>query len=195
MQIAAALQEAMQDGHLATGQRLPAVRALAMQLHCNPSTVVRAYELLAAQGLLESKPGSGFYVRGVSASVPGTAGHVAVRQGDINFASGTETAMFPVDAFQAALDEVLQRDRGAAFAYQDALGYAPLRESLCSLAERFHVHCTPAQVQVLSGAQQGIDVVAKALLQPGDHVVTEDPTYGGALRCSAPRARRSPACP
>jgi GntR family transcriptional regulator/MocR family aminotransferase len=67
------------------------------------------------------------------------------------------------------------------FGYQDALGYRPLREAIAAyLGMARGVRCTPDQVIITAGSQQGLNLLARTLLQPGDAIWMEDPGYGGA---------------
>jgi len=104
----------------------------------------------------------------------------------VNFAAGgiatPDPSIFPIESFKAALNEVLDRDKGFAFGYQESNGYEPLRETLCNfLFNHNKIKADANQIQIVSGAQQGIDIIGKALLNPGDFVITENPTYTGAV--------------
>jgi DNA-binding transcriptional MocR family regulator len=89
---------------------------------------------------------------------------------------------FPVEEFKEVLNEVLDRDRGYAFGYQESMGYAPLRKSISEfMASEYNITFSPEEIQVVSGAQQGIDIIAKAFLNYQDTVYVEGPTYTGAI--------------
>ena len=84
---------------------------------------------------------------------------------------------FPNAAFQHAIDHVLTRDARAAWRHGPTEGQPALREAI---AERFGV---PAEsVLVLSGAQQGLDLLARCLIDPGDAVIVDRPGYLGAIQ-------------
>ena len=84
---------------------------------------------------------------------------------------------FPTAAFRAAIDRVLTRDAGAAWRHGPTEGQPALREAI---AERFGV---PADtVLVISGAQQGLDLLARCLIDPGDAVIVDRPGYLGAIQ-------------
>jgi len=100
----------------------------------------------------------------------------------INFASASpDPGLFPVKEFQEAINKVLNRDGGNAFTYQESQGYLPLRRSIVTRLQQINIHTHPEEIYVISGAQQGIDIVSKALLSAGDYVFAENPTYSGAL--------------
>lgn len=96
----------------------------------------------------------------------------------ISFAGGLPAPdLFPIEALREATDRVLREEGRRALQYSTTQGDPRLR---AWIAER---HGTTAErIQIVSGSQQGLDVIAKALLDPGDTVVVGAPTYMGALR-------------
>jgi 2-aminoadipate transaminase len=101
----------------------------------------------------------------------------------INFASGLpDPAAFPVKVLQEAAEQILSEDWRAALQYGEAEGYRPLREWIAADLSARGVPTQPAQVLIVSGSQQGIDLVARALLSPGETVITEEPSYLAALQ-------------
>jgi 2-aminoadipate transaminase len=109
---------------------------------------------------------------------------VTERPGIISFAGGLPSPLtFPVDAFQAACDKVLREDGRAALQYAASEGYGPLREAVAALLPW---PVDPAQVLITTGSQQGLDLVAKVLIDQGSRVLVETPTYLGALQAFAP---------
>lgn len=104
----------------------------------------------------------------------------------INFASGLpDPTGFPVKEIREAVGEILQKDWKAGLQYGEAEGYRPLREWVAKDLTARGVPTDVAQVLIVSGSQQGIDLVARAFLQPGDAVLTEDPSYLAALQVFA----------
>lgn len=109
---------------------------------------------------------------------------VTERPGIISFAGGLPSpATFPVTEFAAACAQVLKEDGPSALQYAASEGFAPLREKVASLLPWA---VDPAQVLITTGSQQGLDLVAKVLLDPGSRVLVETPTYLGALQAFAP---------
>ena len=100
-----------------------------------------------------------------------------------SFAGGLPAPeLFPVAAIAEACAEVLHADGPAALQYGTTEGYAPLRAWVCEqLARQSGIATTPDRVLIVSGSQQGLDLVAKVLLDPGDLVVIENPAYMGAI--------------
>ncbi len=214
MQIAAHIEQLVQKGKIKPGDRLPPIRSLAQLLGVNAITVVKAYERLERGSLVTKIRGSGVYVSPVISSQDVLeetynqttygnrdelfqdeeiqlmhGGHIMLPPDAVNLATSTPSSdLFPVSTFRGAVNEVLDRDGGDALGYDESSGYYPLRETVSSLLERqYGIHTSPRHLQMISGAQQGIDIAAKALLRPGDYAVVEDPTYPGALAVCASR--------
>ena len=109
---------------------------------------------------------------------------VIQRPGMISFAGGLpDPDTFPVEGF-ASCAEVLARDGRTVLQYGASEGYPPLREVLLEMmAERLGYAPQPEELLITSGSQQAVNLVARALLDPGDLVVVEAPTYPGTLHC------------
>lgn len=111
---------------------------------------------------------------------------VMSRRQVINFASGLpDPAGFPVKALQEAAEQIFTEDWRAGLQYGEAEGYPPLREWVAADLTSRGVPTETAQVLMVSGSQQGIDLVARAFIQPGDVVLTEEPSYLAALQVFA----------
>ena len=109
---------------------------------------------------------------------------VTERPGIISFAGGLPAAAtFPVEAFAQACAKVLRDDGRAALQYAASEGYGPLREAVAAMLPW---PVDPARVLITTGSQQGLDLVAKVLLDAGSRVLVETPTYLGALQAFAP---------
>ncbi|MDQ6780932.1 MAG: PLP-dependent aminotransferase family protein [Candidatus Eremiobacteraeota bacterium] len=102
----------------------------------------------------------------------------------ISFAGGLPAPeLFPVHEFAQACQDVLAEDGPAALQYSVTEGFLPLRHWIADyLARVNNIHCTPDQVLIISGSQQGLDLIGKALLDPGDPVIIENPAYLGAIQ-------------
>lgn len=194
IQLASQLSTLIQNHELEAGDALPSIRKLATYLNVNNVTVVSAYKHLETIGLVRAKKGSGYYVKEKNNPIPSSHvfmhpvnnmnnQHLHLSNNQINFASATpEASIFPITAFKHYLNIVLDRDQGYAFGYHESNGYEPLRESLSDYLLRNQNLTVSAQdIQIVSGAQQGIDIIGKALLKSGDCVLVENPTYTGAI--------------
>lgn len=185
------------EGKLNKDEKLPPIRKLAQLLDINNVTVVKSYHILEEEGLVYKKIGSGTYISSdfityisrneqekerVSSLSLIEQGQIQVKGNMINFASATPMAeLFPVDDFKQVLNEVLDRDKGRAFDYQESQGYLPLRKTLVEYIKGYNIITDIDNLQIISGAQQGIDIIAKALLNYGDTVIVESPSYTGAI--------------
>lgn len=105
-------------------------------------------------------------------------------QGDIiSFAGGLPApGMFPVEKVAEAAARVLAGRGRQALQYSTTEGYGPLREMLARHTARYSLHITPNNVLITSGSQQALDLLGKIFINPGDRVLTESPTYLGALQ-------------
>jgi GntR family transcriptional regulator/MocR family aminotransferase len=101
----------------------------------------------------------------------------------ISFAGGMpDSSLFPIDAFRQVMHEVLRLEGPALLQYNPASGYPPLRRYLADYLVRKGLAVTEADILIVNGSQQGLDLVARTLLDPGDRVVVEGPSYPGALQ-------------
>ncbi len=102
----------------------------------------------------------------------------------ISFAGGLPNpAYFPVDAIREASSKVLASHGTQVLQYAVTEGYAPLREYIAArYMKRFGMHVDPADILITNGSQQGLDLIGKVLLNPGDGVVLEKPSYLGAIQ-------------
>lgn len=109
---------------------------------------------------------------------------VTERPGIISLAGGLPSPKtFPISAFAEACANVLHKDGQAALQYAASEGYGPLREAV---SQMLPWKVDPAQVLITTGSQQGLDLIAKVLLDPGSRVLVETPTYLGALQAFSP---------
>jgi GntR family transcriptional regulator/MocR family aminotransferase len=198
-QIKHAIVRQITDGLLAPGDRLPATRDLAAELGVARISVVAAYDELKAEGAIHSHVGRGTFVservdtpadsRGVLAGTARLQGgglrdllRLAGRPGVIDFSGGAPPDSFlPVELIRAALDEVLARDGAAAIAYEEPAGYAPLREAVAGVVRARGIDAAADEVLITGGCQQALDLAVQALLNPGDVLLTTNPTYAGIL--------------
>ena len=196
--LADALRDGMERGEIGTGTRLPPERVFARQLAVSRTTVVQAYDLLRGEDWLESRQGSGTWVRRVPVSPDRTAewlpaAPAVLMKRDSIVASLTAKAGTTIDltcASQPPLpglieeclaglgDELREATRDHGYS---ALGMAPLRRAIARHLERRGLPTTETQILVTSGAQQAIALVAALFLRRGDTVLVESPTFLGAL--------------
>jgi DNA-binding transcriptional MocR family regulator len=186
--LARALRAAVERAELPAGIALPPERALARALAVSRGTVAAAYELLKRDGLLDSRQGSGTYVRRAGRPVGAAAtranlvyrGHLERPQVGIDLAGAALPAAPEV---LAAAEEVLRHDlpllvRDSGYA---PLGLPALREAVAGWFAGHGLPTDPGQVLVTTGVQQALALLADLLVRPGDPVLVESPTHPGAL--------------
>jgi DNA-binding transcriptional MocR family regulator len=196
-QLAARLQQRIENHALRPGTRLPSIRNCAQESRVSRSTVVEAYERLIAAGLVESRRGSGFYVRlrqpvnharrrAAAAPVPGTVLDVNwLLRAQRRQSPGSEqpgAGLLPEDWLDhelvAAAVRGVGRSRGSwLLKYGSVEGYLPLREALVARLARLGIDVPAEQIITTAGATAAIDLVARRFLAPGDVVFVEDPAW------------------
>lgn len=112
---------------------------------------------------------------------------VTEKPGIISFAGGLPSPLtFPIDAMREASERVLRDDGKAALQYAASEGYAPLREWVAQDLLKQGMKISPDQVLITTGSQQGLDLVAKILIDASSRILVETPTYLGALQAFTP---------
>ncbi|HEU5196345.1 MAG TPA: PLP-dependent aminotransferase family protein [Methylomirabilota bacterium] len=203
-----ALKTLIRDGRLAAGARLPSTRELAADLRVSRNTVMLAYEQLLAEGYLVTRDRATTSVANAQPAVtprptsrsrsspPGPVSAYARRLTQLLPAPPPSTGRSglrydfrygepPVDEFPRQIWRRLlaARARRAArgtLGYASPAGYPPLRAALAEYLKRARgIVCEPEQIVITSGSQQGFDLAARVLLDPGDVAVVEEPHYPG----------------
>jgi 2-aminoadipate transaminase len=101
----------------------------------------------------------------------------------ISFAGGLPAPdVFPVEEFNAACNRVLREQGAMALQYSTTEGYLPLREMIARHSARYGIKITPENVLITSGSQQALDILGKILIDPGDRILVESPTYLAAIQ-------------
>ena len=109
----------------------------------------------------------------------------------ISFGGGyPDAGLFPADRLEAIFRDILRAPGGATMQYAPSGGLPRLREQIAELMTADGTPSTAEQVLILQGSQQGLDLAARMLIDPGDVIVTEDPTFLGALIAFAPSEPR-----
>lgn len=111
--------------------------------------------------------------------------------GVISFAGGLPSPeCFPAEELNLAAERVMAREAGRVLQYGPTEGFPPLRDFLADLMRKRGLPVPAEQVIVLSGSQQGLDAIAKLMVDPGDIVLVENPSYMGALQAFRPYGPR-----
>ncbi|WP_297404839.1 PLP-dependent aminotransferase family protein [uncultured Cetobacterium sp.] len=172
-------------------EKLPPIRQTAQALNISTNTVVKAYLELEKYKYVESKPGSGFFI--CYSTIYENNDHLSFENEDTLYQYFSEDIKFdfinsspnisflPVKDIQNSINFILNRDKEKALIHSGPLGSSNLRISIFNYLKKYNIKSSVDNIHILSGAQQGIDIISKALIFPGDIVVVEKPTYLGAL--------------
>jgi DNA-binding transcriptional MocR family regulator len=183
----------IESGRLPEGCRLPSVRQLARRAHVSVYTVTNAFQRLSSKGLIESRPGSGYFVSRISrpaaaarVELPGPA-HIDPSLGFARSLLEQENVLVPAGSgflpgswlAEAIPPSTLSKfgRSGAALEPASVQGDPELRERL---AERLRIGNVPVPASCLIvtyGATHAFDLIIRTLLSPGDAVLVEDPGY------------------
>jgi DNA-binding transcriptional MocR family regulator len=179
---------------LGPGARLPSIRSLAETLGVSKSTVVEAYDRLVAEGVIASRPGSGFYVAGRARPLSlAEVGPRLDREIDPLWimrqsleapaemlkpgCGWLPEGWMPVEAMRRALRRTARSEAAGLIDYGVPLGFAPLRQQISRrLADR-GIAAPPGAILLTDGGSQAIDLVCRLLVEPGDAVLVDDPCY------------------
>ncbi len=199
------LREAIISRRLPAGTRLPATRLLAEELGCSRNTILGAFEQLIAEGYLEGRIGSGTYVAEAlpdEITLPTGLGSVGSnapctlelsRRGRLLSLTNPprrdlykafapwlpDVSLFPFDTWEK-VSRIWRSPSRSLLTQSDPRGYGPLRETICDyLRTARMIQCRPEDVIITAGAHDGIEMVARLLLDPQDPVWIEDPGYAG----------------
>ena len=199
-QIAEGIRAAVESGRLRPGTQLPPTRDLAKQLGVNRNTVIAAYDLLVEEGSAAGHTGRGTFLVGPKPPAaplggdpwfgafaravegPGVGSllnvyRVATSHEGISLAGGYPASeLMPVEGFARAMSRVLAERGAEVLSYGPTAGYAPLRETIAA-----EMGCDASSILVTSGSQQALEIAFRALVDPGDVVLVEEPTYTGAI--------------
>lgn len=187
--LATRLRALIDDGVLPPGEPLPPDRTLAAKLAVGRGTVVAAYDLLQQEGRVVRRQGSGTRVALIDLPATRTADGVAANPLLLHLLHPPDGVSLltcaapdePPQAMFEAYEEAAARLAGVRdLGYQPA-GNPALRESLAAYYTARGVPTTAGQIMVTTGAQQALTLLAAMLVSPGDTVLTESPTYPGAL--------------
>lgn len=103
--------------------------------------------------------------------------------GIISFAGGLPAPeMFPLKELKRIVAEVIEKHAATSVQYSLSLGILPLRELIAERTTAAGAPTAPDNLMITSGSQQGIDLLGRVFIDPGDYILTENPTYVGALQ-------------
>lgn len=197
-QIVRSIQARIDDKLLRTGARMPSIRQFADTHAVSRFTVVEAYDRLVAQGFLESRRGSGFYVRERAPMVAATstgqhATDLSPKQLDVVWLVRNMfrehqpqkmpgTGLLPNDWLDGelianGLRAISRQNQNLLLQYGNPQGFLPLRQQLQLKLAELEISATPEQFVTTSGVTQALDLVARHFTQPGDTIFVDDPAW------------------
>ena len=206
-QLYESIRNSIIDGKFSVGQKLPGTRTLATELKISRYTVSTAFQQLLIEGYIKGKPGSGSYIneipdkplqfksKGSSSTTKRKIFTKISKQVEsiqyyrdaiastniipfrISVPSQDE---FPIKTWLKLNNKAAQIYSQIHLRYSDAAGYMPLRQEIAKYLRTYRaVNCKAEQVIIVSGSQQGLDLIVKSLVEPNDSVIIEDPGYFG----------------
>jgi len=195
------IQSAVHSGRISPGAQLPASRYLAQALSVSRSTIINAYEQLIAEGIAESKPGDGTYIksnlrtekasgarvdnslavlsnRGVSFTKLDTL--LDAENHSLFLPGLTDLSRFPDRYWKTLTNRYAHRHLGTSLSQQHLGGYQPLRESIVKhLRVSRNIECEADQILIHNGLQQAASLIFNLLCDRNDTLMVEDPGYPG----------------
>jgi DNA-binding transcriptional MocR family regulator len=196
-QVYEAIERRIAGGSLPQNSRLPTTRELAAALGINRGTVQAAYRRLAEEGLTEGRVGSGTVVLGTGRSEPpfrltellSRKAAALPEETSISISSplvadfsrlAPDERYFPLEEFTRTVAYAWSRRRDL-WQYAPPLGLAELRGEIARRLSECGIERSPDEILVVSGAQQGLDLLFRTFTDPEDLVAVESPTYSGVL--------------
>ena len=179
---------------LTPGARLPSIRSFALTMKVSKSTVVEAYERLQAEGVIRSRPGSGFFVAAPLAPLtlaeigprvdravdPLWISRQALEPGEGVLRPGCgwlPPHWMPEEGLRRALRGIARGGAATLVDYGSPLGLLPLRQLLARRVAQHGIEASPDQILLTESGTQAIDLLCRFLLKPGDAVLVDDPCY------------------
>ncbi len=208
-QVYEVIRQLILSAALAPGQRLPSSRQLAADLAVARNTVIDAYAQLGDEGYVDSRVGAGAFVAAtlpetrlhalpdtaspIAPAVPATVAlsrranavlsETAILDNGVFAPCEPDVAQFPFQVWQRLLSKAWRQVRVADARYATPGGHPDLRAAIAEHVQiARQVRCTPRQVVIVNGAQQGLAMCAMLLADAGERVWVENPGYPGARR-------------
>lgn len=193
-QVMAAVRKQIASRQTAPGVKLPSIRSLAQRMHVSKSTVVDAYERLVAEGVIQSRPGSGFYIAGhvppfslsdTGPSLDREVDPLWMTRQSLDAESNLlkpgcgwlPASWMPEADIRRALRSLARDGQTNLTDYSTPHGLPALRQLLSRrLADR-GIEAPAHQIMLTESGTQAIDLLCRFLLEPGDTVLVDDPCY------------------
>jgi DNA-binding transcriptional MocR family regulator len=203
LQIRDRIKQLITSGSLQAGDRLPSVRQMAKEAQVNKLTVIEAYGTLEAEGLIHARLGSGYFVNGSPAVpaatfapeqvviIPQSSHHsfcdayltsiqVHDQPGVIDLSIGFPE-LFGLEDLQRIARRAIGQAADTLFNYDDPQGQVALRQQVAQRLVQRGLVVSAEDLIITSGSMQGVCLVTRYFLKPGDWVIVESPTWFGTL--------------
>lgn len=189
-----AIRQRLATRALMPGERLPSIRRFAAMMGVSPSTVVEAYDRLAAEGVIRSRPGSGFYVVGTAPSLD-LRNSEPMREREVDPFWVSRQSLdakpevlkpgcgwlppdwMPQAAIRRALRTLARGPDALLTEYGSSIGPLNLRRILARQFAEEGLDISPEAILLTASGSQAIDLICRYLLRPGDTVLVDDPCY------------------
>ncbi|MDX2228792.1 MAG: PLP-dependent aminotransferase family protein [Leptolyngbyaceae cyanobacterium bins.349] len=204
LQIRDRLKHLIQSGVLSSGQQLPSIRGLAESIQVNKLTVIEAYGMLEAEGLIFARQGAGYFVSTLETPAPNLASTFAPAQSVVIAEQSccsfyrVYTTMLEARRAQDVIDfglgfphppadlsriarRAMTEVSETLFHYDHPQGQQPLRQQIAQMLIQLGLPVSAEDLIVTAGSQQGLFLALHHYVRPGDWVVVESPTYYGVL--------------
>ncbi len=207
LQIAEIIIDKIMDSSLREGDKLPSERELASLFNVSRTTAINSYRYIEQQGYVITKPGSGTFVskktddtRSLNSEIPWENFFKPSKQTSMNSlfselinssissdkisldAGMPDPKFYPVDKFKDIFYKYMDALDTKDFGHISIEGLSSLRNTIPSIVSNKEIRTSYDNVLITSGSQQGIYLISKTLIEPGDYVIVESPTYIGAIQ-------------
>ncbi len=189
-----AIRQRVSARSLSPGAKLPSIRAFAATMQVSKSTVVEAYERLVAEGIIRSRPGSGYYVVAPLAPLslaviglkldrevdPLWISRQSLEADDTLLKPGCgwlPSSWMPHEAIRRGLRTLSRTEEATLSDYGTPLGLPSLRHLLARRMREHSINISPDQVILTESGTQALDLICRFLIEPGDTVLVDDPCY------------------
>jgi DNA-binding transcriptional MocR family regulator len=193
-QVMTAIRQRIAARTLPPDAKLPSIRGFAETMQVSKSTVVEAYDRLAAEGVIRSRRGSGFYVAGHLSPLslaeigprleravdPLWVSRQSLEADDTVLKPGCgwlPSSWMPNASLRRALHGLAKAGDATLTDYGSPLGLTPLRQLLARRMADHGVEAAPEQIMLTDSGTQAIDLLCRFLIEPGDTVLVDDPCY------------------
>jgi len=203
-QLSEQLADQIRQGIYKTAEKLPSVRHLAKQQSVSVSTVIMSYNTLEDWGLIEVKPKSGYYVKGLAHKTLASP-HIQQSTSSPNEVTTSQLVMgvmrassdpryislgaaipandFPIlSQLKKTFAQIVRTEKFLGIGYDSTKGCELLRRQLARRAVDSGIHVSPEDIVITAGCQGAIGLCLRSLCQPGDIVAVETPSYYGLLQ-------------